>query len=68
MKFKIGDIVIGKNGGNKMTIFEIYSNRYSCIWCNDKTYQSFFNEDQLILADEFLKIEERNYKIDKIFE
>lgn len=70
-RFKIGDIVIKKTGGDKMSIIEIDDSNYKCIWCDDKLVreQVFSEEDITSLNDykNFLKIEEREDKINEIF-
>jgi uncharacterized protein YodC (DUF2158 family) len=74
MRFKSGDIVIKKTGGNKMTISQIYLNEsiyhYKCYWfVENKLFEELFQEDQLVTLDEYksiLKVEERDDKINQI--
>ena len=70
MKFKIGDIVIKKTGGNKMTISNILSDKYECVWFDDtKLYTELFDEGNIVSLEEFkilLKKEERDDKIKKL--
>ena len=70
MKYKTGDIVIKKTGGNKMTISDKLSDKYECIWFNDfRLYTELFYENDIVSLEEFnilLKIEERDDKIKKI--
>lgn len=69
MNYKLGDIVIKKTGGNKMTIDSVdqSSNIYYCIWFDDKKlYQDSFNEQDITTIENYrklLKIEERADKI-----
>ena len=72
MKFKPGDIVIKTTGGNKMTIFDCLSQGiYKCIWLVESNLrESTFNEDDIVFLDDyrrFLKTEERDDKINKLF-
>ena len=71
MEFKLGQIVIKKTGGNKMTINSYESeNKYGCLWFDDKKlYQDIFNENEITTIDSYrktLKIEEREDKISTI--
>ena len=74
MKFKSGDIVIKKTGGNKMTICQTYLNEsithYKCYWfIENKLFEELFQEDKLVTLDEYksiLKVEERDDKINQI--
>ncbi len=71
-KFKIGDIVIKKTGGDKMSIIEqMDDSSYKCIWCDDKLVREYvFNEEDIASLDDYkniLKIEEREDKINEIF-
>jgi uncharacterized protein YodC (DUF2158 family) len=74
MRFKSGDIVIKKTGGNKMTISQIYLNEsiahYKCYWfVENSLFEELFQEDQLVTLDEYksiLKVEERDDKINQI--
>lgn len=74
MRFKSGDIVIKKTGGNKMTISQIYLNdeitHYKCYWfVENKLFEELFQEEQLVTLDEYkniLKVEERDDKINQI--
>lgn len=69
MNYKLGDIVIKKTGGNKMTIDSVdqSSNIYYCIWFDDKKlYHDSFNEQDITTIENYrklLKIEERADKI-----
>ena len=76
MKFKVGDIVIKKTGGNKMTIQNclpgntIYVLLYRCYWFIESSLnQELFSENDIVSIEEYkiyLKIEEREDKINKI--
>lgn len=71
-RFKIGDIVIKKTGGDKMSIInQLDNSNYKCIWCDDKLVrEQIFNEEDITFLNDyknFLKIEEREDKINKIF-
>lgn len=73
-KYKPGDIVIKKSGGNKMTIEEVKNLdnniTYKCIWFVEKElFESDFIENQIVNLKEYnniLKIEEREDKIENI--
>lgn len=71
MKYEIGDVVIKKTGGNKMIICDKKDNTYKCLWFVELEYnEDFFNGDDLITLKDFeryLKCEERDDKIDKLF-
>lgn len=68
MDFKLGQVVIKKTGGNKMTI-DSYEpgNKYGCLWFDDKKlHHEIFNGDDIITIVEYkkyLKLEEREDKI-----
>lgn len=68
---KPGDIVIKTTGGNKMTIHSIENNLFKCFWfVESKLNEAYFkNEDIVTLEDykRFLKIEERDDKLRKLF-
>jgi len=72
IKFKIGDVVIKKTGGDKMIIVDqINEYDYKCFWCDDTLiHEQIFNKDEIITLNDYkniLKIEEREDKINKIF-
>ena len=72
MKFKPGDVVIKTTGGNKMTIFDcVNQGIYKCIWfVENELYEKTFKEEDIVTLNEykrFLKIEEREDKINKLF-
>jgi uncharacterized protein YodC (DUF2158 family) len=74
MKYKSGDIVIKKTGGNKMTVVQEYKDNseyhYKCYWfVESKLYEEVFKEEEIVYLIEykrFLKIEEREDKINQI--
>lgn len=74
MKFKPGDVVIKKTGGNKMTVDREYKNdteyHYKCYWfIENNLFEGVFIESDITTLDEYkrlLKIEERDDKIFKI--
>jgi uncharacterized protein YodC (DUF2158 family) len=71
MEFKLGDVVIKRTGGNKMTITSIDVNEnYECIWFDDKKlYNDLFHKNEIVTIPEYrkiLKIIEREDKIAKI--
>ena len=71
MKYKSGDLVIKRTGGNKMSIYDnIDDHNYKCIWVvEDEMKEGFFNEDDIITLEEYkkiLKVEERDDKINKV--
>jgi len=73
MRYKSGDFVIKRTGGNKMSIYDkIDDNNYKCIWVvEDEMREGSFNEDDIITLDEYkkiLKVEERDDKINKVLE
>lgn len=75
MKYKSGDVVIKKSGGNKMTITQEYKNvdsyLYKCYWfVGSDLNEEVFREDEIITLEEYkryLKIEERDDKINQLF-
>jgi uncharacterized protein YodC (DUF2158 family) len=74
MKYKPGDIVIKKTGGNKMTVHQEYKNNseyhYKCYWFVDtKLHEEVFKSEEIVDLIEYkrlLKIEEREDKIIQI--
>jgi uncharacterized protein YodC (DUF2158 family) len=74
MRYKSGDIVIKKTGGNKMTVVQEYDDNgryhYKCYWfIESKLYEEVFKEDDIVTLNDykrFLKIEEREDKINQI--
>jgi len=71
MKFKTGDVVIKKTGGNKMTVFDKISDGvYKCIWfVENSCNESIFSEDEIVTLLEWksiLKKEEREDKINQL--
>jgi uncharacterized protein YodC (DUF2158 family) len=74
MKFKPGDVVIKKTGGNKMTVINQYENEslyyYKCYWfVESELNEIVFKESDLITLEEYnlvLKSEERNDKLNKL--
>jgi len=74
MKYKSGDIVIKKTGGNKMTVVQEYKDNaeyhYKCYWfIESKLHEEIFKEEEIVDLIEykrFLKIEEREDKINQI--
>lgn len=68
--FSIGDVVINISNGNKMTINDINSNIYECIWYDfnlRKFVKEKINKLDLVDIDEYkrlLVLEKRNSKID----
>lgn len=69
MKFKIGDIVIKRSGGNKMTISDIVENCCKCIWFVDSNLEEgLFNLDDIVTIKNYRIVEERNEKINSLLE
>ena len=71
MKYKPGDVVMKKTGGNKMTIVNNTDNyHYKCYWfIESKFYENIFKEEDIVTLDEYkrlLIIEEREDKLNKI--
>jgi len=67
MFYKLGDIVIKKTGGNKMTISEIIDGEYVCIWfVESRLMESRFKEDDILTIDQYRIIQERDLKINNI--
>ncbi len=68
--FKLGDLVIKKTGGNKMTISKIVDRLIDCQWfVGSNLNNDTFSLSELIHIDEYylyLKLEEREDKISKI--
>lgn len=57
MKFKTGDVVIKKTGGNKMVVREQTDDKVKCVWfvgsdfCNGE-----FNEEDLVILEQYHRI------------
>lgn len=72
MKFKTGDVVIKKTGGNKMTICNFIDGKYSCFWFVGKhSHQGCFESNELVNLEEYKRIlvmEERKDKIKNLME
>lgn len=72
MKFKIGDVVIKTTGGNKMTICNILSDEYECMWFVDyQLNKCVCKESDIVSLQDYkilLKKEERDDKIKKLLE
>lgn len=69
MNFKIGDIVIKRSGGNKMTISDIVENYCKCIWfVGSNLEEGLFNSDDIVTIKNYRIVEERNEKIDILLE
>lgn len=68
MNFKIGDIVIKRSGGNRMTISDIVENYCKCIWFVDSLEEGIFNSDDIVTVRNYRIIEERNEKINRLLE
>lgn len=70
MKFKGGEIVIKTTGGNKMTVFDVNSGGYKCVWFDDSSlHEEFFKEDDIVSLKDYkrlLKTEEREDKLNQI--
>lgn len=70
MKYKSGDIVIKKSGGNKMTVERFDDNLYKCVWfVGTKFNFGFFEEKDLLSVVEYkryLTIEKRDDTINRI--
>lgn len=76
MKFKSGDIIIKKTGGNKMTIIFGYNHEeknkyiYRCYWFVENSLNEYdFDESDIVTIDEYqkiLKTEERDDKINQL--
>jgi uncharacterized protein YodC (DUF2158 family) len=75
MKFKYGDVVIKKTGGNKMTVtdhyeYEFGKDHYKCYWFVESKLNEFiFEESDLLTLEEYklvLKSEERSDKLNKL--
>lgn len=74
MRFKAGDIVIKRTGGNKMNILHHYENNgeffYKCYWfLGSILTEEIFSESEIVNLLEYgyiLKTEERDDKINKI--
>lgn len=74
MKYKPGDVVIKKTGGNKMTVVQEYKNghhyHYKCYWfIGSYLKEEIFSEEDIVTLEvykRFLKIEEREDKINQI--
>ena len=69
---KPGDVVIKTTGGNKMTIYSIENGIYTCFWfIDDKMIECNFKENEIVTLDDYtskyLKIEERDDKLKKLF-
>jgi len=65
-----GDIVIKKTGGNKMLVVSNKKGLVFCIWATDSCYSEYFNEDDLILAEEYdqlIRQLSRHDRIDDLF-
>ncbi len=62
MKFKPGDSVIKKTGGNKMKVIEYASSSVvKCAWVSELYQESSFDENQLVLVSEYKSLL-NNYK------
>lgn len=70
MKFKVGDVVIKKTGGDKMIVYSTINKNYECIWASDKMYKDIFSEDEIVSLEEYknkyIKIEAREDKINRV--
>lgn len=74
MRYKPGDVVIKKTGGNRMTVIQEYKNDryyyYKCYWFIEKDLkEEIFSEEDIVTLEgykRFLKIEEREDKINQI--
>jgi uncharacterized protein YodC (DUF2158 family) len=66
MRFKPGDLVIRKDGGNKMRVISCNSGKYDCYWFTDRNYQSSFEESDLILFSQYHRILNRERRKDTI--
>lgn len=74
MRYKTGEVVIKKTGGNKMVISEEYDNNgefhYRCYWFVGSEFnEKVFKGSDLVTLDEYksiLKKEERDDKINQI--
>jgi uncharacterized protein YodC (DUF2158 family) len=68
---KPGDIVIKTTGGNKMTINSIENNLFKCFWfVESKLNEGYFTAEDIVTLEDykrFLKIEERDDKLRKLF-
>jgi uncharacterized protein YodC (DUF2158 family) len=71
MGLKPGDVVIKKTGGNKMTIQSVTNGLYHCFWfIGSILKEQTFSEGDIVTLDDYkryLKIEEREDKINQIF-
>jgi len=67
MRYKPGDIVIKTSGGNKMTVQSKENNLYKCFWFVDsKLYEEEFDENDITTINDYIKVEEREDKINNI--
>lgn len=72
MKFKPGDLVIKKTGGNRMTINRFINGKYFCFWFVGKElFEARFTESEVVNLEEYKRIlimEERSDKIKNLIE
>ena len=71
MKYKSGDVVIKKSGGNKMTIEKINDTECKCVWfVGAKVFEKIFNTEELTTVEEYeriyIKKEMRDDKINQL--
>lgn len=69
MVFKVGDLVIKKDGGNKMVVFEVKEDKFiSCIWATDGIHNQSFNSDDLMPLSDWRTMMNQFEREDKILQ
>ena len=68
-RFKNGELVIKKDGGNKMRILDYRNGMYTCLWATETMNCQDFLEDDLLNINEYeswLKKKTRQEKLNEI--